>query len=942
MKKLNALFAVLALLCLLSSLGCTTTSNAASKSKTSISSISKIRQGTLDNGMSFFVRENGEPKNRIQLRLVVKAGSCLEDDDQKGVAHFVEHLCFNGTENFKKSAIVDYFESIGMKFGPEVNAYTTYEQTVYMLEIPANNPEILKTSLMVLRDWACAVSFDQEEIDKERGIIIEEWRYRTKTLKGRYTAFEDPIYVRGSRFEERPVLGDMDIIKNISRKRIIDFYKKWYRPEFMSVIVIGDANASMLENAVREVMGTIPASKQKIKLPEFTVPIPKEKTIDILRDKETTISEIYIVKRKEKPLTTEEEYAWSFFEEIFDQRCAELTKSLNAEWIYAGTGKRSQTNKTEFYVLQVCPKEGRFEQGFKIYLEELDNFLKYGPTESEMKIERQSHIQKLNQSYKNVNNHSNSEFTNNLINYTTSGGIIFAPSEETYQKEIKILNQLKAENIRQMAIKAFSDRGTTMLLFVPEKCQLPSESEIMDIWKNHKTHVSKSKYEDSEEDSMLMPRPAKKAQIKETKKLKELGATQYTFENGMNCIFKKTNFKNDEMVIYGYSTGGYYQLKEEEMPSASVCTGFMWNSGAGGKTNSQITKICQSKRINITMGINNSTEYFISTANSENIEQNLQLINMTMRSPEFSDAVWAKILEEYNRRAASFGTTASEVYTEKITHALYGDSLFKNLINKKFVSKLNQKEAERIYKDRIMNAGDFTFVIVGDFDEKKIVDLCAYYIGTLATGDKRDKPKCVLYPFPKKSETITVKFGEDKIGNVYMCFGGELPASKNMEEKFKDEIIIEQLASYLDIKLREVIREEKGGTYTIETSGWTSGISERDYKVEIQFHCEPERLEELRQEVINTIKDLKKGNVSDEIISKLRESYERDRETYSRNNYWWTNRIICEYITNEEPLWYTTNYKKIVSEWISKESILEAANKYLNTDRVFTAYLRPE
>ncbi|MBP5451621.1 MAG: insulinase family protein, partial [Treponema sp.] len=342
MKKFIKFSVPFFILCMFFQVACTTTSNESHRTlqdtQIQFEQEAPFRQGTLDNGMSYVIRENGEPKNRIQLRLVVKAGSCMEDDDQKGVAHFVEHLCFNGTEHFKKSAIVDYFESIGMKYGPEINAYTDYEQTVYMMEIPADNPEILRTSLMILRDWACAVSFEEEAIDKERGIITEEWRYRTQTLGGRMDTFETPIYLRGSRFEERPVLGDMNIIKKVSRKRIIDFYKKWYRPEFMSVIAIGDINANVLEDAVKDIMKTVPASKDKIKLPEYTVPLPQKKTIDIMCDKEITIDEIYIVMRKSNNLRVEDNYAWVYFRDIFNLRCFEKTKALNSEWINAKIG----------------------------------------------------------------------------------------------------------------------------------------------------------------------------------------------------------------------------------------------------------------------------------------------------------------------------------------------------------------------------------------------------------------------------------------------------------------------------------------------------------------------------------------------------------------------------------------------------------------------------
>ena len=942
MKKFTKLFALASSLCLISLFGCATTSNAASKKEAPVNIRPQFNEARLENGMTYIVRENAEPKNRIQLRLVVKAGSAMEDDDQKGVAHFVEHLCFNGTEHFKKSAIVDYFESIGMKFGPEVNAYTTYEQTVYMLEIPADNPEILRTSLLVLRDWACAVSFEQEEIDKERGVILEEWRARTQNLSGRFSAFEEPIYVRGSRFEERPVLGDMDIIKNISRARIVDFYKKWYRPEFMSVIAIGDIKSSVLENAIKETMGTIPAYKSKIRLPEYSVPVPRERTIDILRDKEITVNEIYIVKRKVKKLSIEEQYAWFFFKNIFNQRCHEAAKTLNSVFLNAAIGDFNKTNNTSFYFMQINPKNGRFTEGFESFLDQLGIFIDYGPTSDELENEKQSSILKLTQNFKNVKNQSSAVYTNNMVDYSVAGANIIVSSEAQYQKELKIINEMSKEKIMEMASRLFSDRGTTMLIFCPESSKLPGDAEIMNIWKNHKTAAIKVSSSDSSGDSILMTKPAKKAKVKESRTIKELGAKEYTFENGIKCIFKKTDFETDTISISAISHGGSFQLKEEDIPSSQAVIQYVINSGAGGKTNTQLSNIVNAKRIRFGMGLDNTAAYYQAIANSKNIEQALQLLSIHMREPAFSDDVWTRLMEEYNMKAAAFDSTPSSVYFAEMNRLRYGDSIFVAPVTKDYVSKMDKKKAERIYRELFTNPGDFTFFFIGDFNEKNLVDLCAYYIGTLETDSNHYEEKWIHFPFPKKSKTISVKKGNDKMGNICMRFGMELPEEKDIEKNFKDRIIAYQLADYLNIRLREVIREEKSGTYTIDTSASLAGCPERTFELEVKFTCDPMRQEELRQEVINTVIDLKNGNVSDGIITKLKENYERNTENLLRENYWWESRLIAELFVKCEPLWYTTDYKRIVSEWITKENILEAARKYLDTERVITGFLRPE
>ena len=907
---------------------------------------SAIKQGKLDNEMSYFIRENGEPKNRIQLRLVVKAGSNMEDDDQKGVAHFVEHMCFNGTEHFKKSAIVDYFETIGMQFGPEVNAYTNFEQTVYMLEIPADNPEILKTSLMVLHDWASAVSFNSEEIEKERGVIVEEWRLRTQGIQGRASDKEVELLLKDSRFAERVPIGSMDVVKNISRERIVDFYKKWYKPENMTVVAVGDIKASVLENAIKEVMGTIPASDKKSKLPVYKVPFQTQKVIDIMRDKELTIIESYIFqqKRETEPVTTvdqlREEYALSFASDVFNQRCQEITNSADAPWLGAGMGKIGLTNNNQGYLMQFFPKTGRFNEAFKLLLDEYERFMNHGITESELTRLKQGYLQSIQQSYANKDKHASSGYADNIVNHILTGRI-YISEEDNLKIASEIVNKITTEDILEVAKKSFDNRGTIMFLLAPESLEIPSEKEIMDIWKNYESEAAKEAYVDDVGDNMLMTKPAAKAKITGKKALKELGGTQYTFDNGVKIITKKTDFQKDSIAIYGGSKGGVFQLKEEEVPSANVAVEYAYLSGFNGKSYSQIVKILTSKNMSLNFGIGSTEEYFNGSANKDSIEEVLQMINLAFDKPQFTEEGWATLIGQYAQVAETYGARPTQVFSDKINEVIYGKNLYYHPLNKDWVAKLNPEIAERVYKERFSNPADFTFVFAGDFNEKELIDLCAYYLGTLKTNKNFDETRYAYFPFPSTSKTLTVKKGIDESGTVFIGFGGELPESDDIEKNFKENIIINQLVSLLDIRLREVIREDMSGSYGVSCSGYIDGWPERYYKVYVEFGCEPVREEELSATVIETIKEIQSGNISEELLTKLKETYTRNVETSLRNNYWWLNRFAAEILFTYEPLWYTKNTTKPV-DWITKEALVDAANKYLNTNRIVTGYLKPE
>lgn len=948
MKKLNKLFAAFFAAAFVASLllvtGCSTSKVENKSNGNQLVLDSAVKQGKLDNGVTYFIRENGEPKNRIQLRLVVKAGSCMEDEDQKGIAHFVEHMCFNGTENFEKSAIVDYFESIGMSFGPEVNAETSFEHTVYMLELPADNPEILKTSLLVLHDWACSVTFDPVEFEKERGVIIEEWRQRTQGVNWRVAMKEVGLVLKDSRYEKRLPIGDINVIKNIKLDRVVDFYKKWYRPENMAVVAVGDIKADFLEKAIKEVMGTIPASEKETKVPSFKVPLQTEKSITILRDKELSVTEICIFQQLEesKPVTTIEQIREGFISNIvmsiFNQRCHEKTSLPDAEWLTASSGMIDFTRKNYNLMLDMVPKAGRFKEALKAFIDEYERFLKYGVTETELERVKKSMLQGLQQSYENKDKHSSINYVNSLVNYYTLGNI-FTTEEDSLKISTKIINEITAEEILELTKKILADRGTMMLIIAPESADIPSEKEIVDIWKNYESEAEA--YKDDVVSETFMKKPSNKGKIIEKKALKELGGTQYTFENGVKIITKKTDFKKDSIAIYGGSKGGIYQLKEEEIPSAQISIDYSNLSGHGGITYSQFQKISTTKNLAVSIGMNNTREFFNATANKNNLEESLQLINLMFTKPQFGEDAWKTIYTQYSEIADSYGAKPMQVFSDKINELVMGKNIYSAPFNKDYVKKMDPKIAEKVYRERFANPADFTFIFVGDFNEKELVDLCAYYFGSLKTNDKFDETKYVYFPFPKESKSIVVNKGIDDKGHIYMAFGDSLPVCDDIDEKFRENEIIHQLASLLNIRLREVIREDKSGSYGVSTNGYIDGWPERYYRVSIEFGCEPARQDELYETVIDTIKEIQKGNISDDLIEKLKETYIRTTETNIRNNYWWLNRFTAEVLFEYEPTWFTKDTGK-VAEWITKEALVEAANKYLNTDVVLKAYLKPE
>ncbi len=943
MSKIKFVLAAALVAVSLLSVGCVSTSKKV-KNGTPLVWDPANKTGQLSNGMSYYVRKNSEPNNRITLRLVVKAGSCMEEEDQKGVAHFVEHLAFNGTEHFEKSAIIDYFEKIGMNFGADLNAYTSFEQTVYMLEVPADDPKMLETALLIMKDWASAISFDSEQVDMERGVVTEEWRL-SQGLQGRVSDAQIALLMKDSRFAERLPIGDMDIIKNVPRDRVVDFYKKWYRPEFMSIVAVGDAETDVLENAIKNTMGAIPASSGKVKLPKYKVPVQKGNNISIFKDPEQNYSIIQIFSQEENeaPSTTVEDIrrntARNIGAYVLNQRLSEIAMTPDSKWLQAINSAAGLSNFTTFYYLGIVPKEGMFKECLQAALDEYDRFMTFGVTESEVTRIKSALLANNEQSFNNKDKTASSIFADNIVNAELTGSIL-VDDTEYYNLMKEMIPSITVEEINKECRDAIVDRGNLMLIQASDKTELPTEEEILEIWKNS-SNSEITAYQDDVSDNQLMVRPSAKGKIASSKEIPELGVKEYVFENGIRILTKKTDFEADTVIMKASSKGGTYQVKDSDVPSANACLDYVLLSGLNGMTYNQLIKKLSASQVGLNFNITTTQELFQGNCKADQAEIMLQLLNLMFTTETFTDEAWQTIMPMYYEQAKGFGLQPNDVYNAKIKEILFGNDIRYAPFDLDFVAKMSPESAKKVYKERFGNPADFTYTFIGDFDEAELLDLCSYYLGSLKTSKNREETVYKYYKFPSKITTETVKKGIDKQGYVYIAFGGDLPAESDLEKSFEESLIISQLNELLNIRLREVIREDKSGAYGVSVSCNIDGWPKRFHRSEISFGCEPERCEELADEVINQLKILQNEPISKDYIEKLQETARRSRETSLRNNWWWLNRIEASLVFTYQPLWFASDIEKAIS-WITPENLQAAAKKYLNTENYVQVFLKPE
>ena len=907
-----------------------------------------IKNGTLENGMTYYVLRNAEPENRIMLRLVVRAGSNMEEEDQRGVAHLVEHMAFNGSEHFEENALVSYFESIGMNFGPEVNAYTSFDETVYMLEVPADDPEMLKTGMLVLRDWACAISFDQVQLDKERGVVTEEWRLG-RGLNGRITDTMVPLLLKDSRYAERLPIGSMDVVQNVSRERVVDFYKTWYRPELMSVVLVGDADEKVLEKAIKDAMSDIPASEKRIERPEYSIPSHSQKSIEILRDKEQPYPLVEILE----PLVldkclTESDFRYQmiidFSQDILNQRLSDITATASSPWLDAACFTDSFAQNVSFKALAFVPKQDMFDASLKLLLDEYDRLCVHGITSEELELEKQTVLSSIKQTYENRFHVSSASHASQIVDQILTGEPDLS-YEDFYRLTTKSAKSIRLEEVNNAVKELLSDRGTLLLALAPEdSTDVPSKEVLYETWRNYQSPVALEAKEESKLDGQIYERPKTKTSVKTKTRLSDLGATEYVLENNVRIIFKKTKFVDNSFVFYAGSQGGLSLVDDADIPSAKVASEYVSSSGANGISSTDFGKILSGYNVSLSFDIDDYDEYFYGWAASSDAEKLLQSLSAYFVKPDFTDDGWERVYSAYKTSADTRGADPSDAFADELISLVYGDSVRHLPVNASFLAQMNRSRAEELYRQRFNNAADFTYIFVGDFNENKLLSLCRYYLGNLPTSEQKEEPVWKEVPFPKGIKSSVVNRGIEPQSTVYIAFGTDLAAT-GAKEAWLDSELIDALASLLEIKLRESLREDKGGTYGVGVDTWISSMqtltSPRQACVHISFGCEPGREQELIDGALSVIEQLQIQGVDEETLVKLRENYRRNKEVSLKDNYWWLGQIASAGISNQRDVAFITDCDT-VPETISSECMRSLVMKYCPLNNYITATLEPE
>ncbi|MEI6091445.1 MAG: insulinase family protein [bacterium] len=895
-----------------------------------------IRVGKLDNGLSYYIRKNSKPENFAKFRLVVKTGAIQEDDDQTGLAHFIEHMAFNGTKNFPKNELVDFLQKAGMRFGPEINASTSMEQTLYELPVFLKDQAFLESAFQILQDWAGNMTLANDMIDGERGVIMSEWRQRFSSQRRLYDA-HSPIIFKDSKYAKRNIIGDTAILQNFKYDVIKRYYKDWYRPDLMAIVAVGDFDVDKIESMIKKSFSVLknPANERPNVLPEM--PYQKDLLISIAKDKEMPMEQAAVYFKLPKFETEtyngyKESIKRSLYDIMFSNRLTEFQTKPNPPFVYAGGGEGSFYGEKRSYNLQCAAKEGGLKNALDVMLTEAVRVKHFGFTKTEFdraKVDLLSNLEKAyNERHTRLSDSYVEEYTNNF----TDGDPI--PGIETELAFVKqLFTEMTLQEVSDLAKLYIKPENCVITASLPDKAgyTAPTESDLKTIFVSSLSKKLEP-YVDNTTDKPLFSKSLKKGSIVSETKNDKLGITELKLSNGAKVILKKTDFKDGEILFDAFSPGGLSLASDQDYISATVASNIVTEAGVDEFDQNTLTKLLTGKQIQLWPSIDDLYEGFRGKTVKGDLETFMQLLHLNFLYPRKDKESFNSVMDRLKPILANRSAVGKDVMADTI-NAILGQYNMRSM--PLTVDKLSQVDIDKAYKfynERFSDASGFTFVVVGDFDLNEMKGLLEKYIGSLPSKGGKENWKDLGIRYPNKAINKTITMGTGDRSVVRLMIPGKFDWT--MQNRYNLNALLEMV----DIKITEIVREEKSGIYSPDVYVSIDKYPSSEYCVIIEFVTKPNRVDELTNVIVKIMEDMKK-TIDPDDVEKVRKSQQQQRPINLKNNNYWMN-MMSSLQKNNEDMEYILNYDKLTDK-LNAEDMLNTAKKYLNTKNLIKVVLNP-
>ena len=897
-----------------------------------------IRTGTLPNGMTFYIRKNSEPDDRAMMRLAVRAGSVDEADDQRGLAHVLEHMAFNGSKHFPPGELVKYLESIGAQFGPHVNAYTSFDETVYMLNVPVDKAGALTRAFEAMTDFAGGIALEGGEIDKERGVVLEEWRGRLGANERMLQPQMNALF-GGSKYAVRNPIGTPENLKSFPHQRLRDFYRDFYRPDRMAIVVVGDIDPDDVEKQIRSHFGALPAPAAAAR-PPAPIPPHQDTRYAIVMDREAQGSSITVYhKRPRRDLVTVADYRRSLVQSLMYQmlnaRFSEIARQPNAPFLAASSGDDTLGRTLEAFVVSARVQDGASPRGLNALGQEIARVRQHGFGEAELARAKASMLARYERAYNERDKSESPDLADELVrNFLIAEG---APGIEVEVDLVKrFLPTITTAETAAIAREFITDGNRVVLSTAPEKAGLApvSETALSDALRTGLS-ASVEPWKDSIEGRALLAKAPPAGTVKSRREIAEIGVTVLTLSNGVEFWLKPTTFRNDQISFTSYAKGGLSLASAEDYLNASLATSLIGLSGVGGLTPVDMGKLLAGKLAGVGPNVGTYTHGMGGNTTPRDLETALQLLYLNFTAPNRDPASFNLMKQRLEASLANQAQNPNSVFGERARCVNTVNHYTCRTLKLEDVPKLNPDRMFAFYQQLYANAADFTFFMVGSFKVDEVVPLLEKYVASLPSkGSATSRANDLKLQFPEKVVREVVYKGQEPRSVTVMSFF----ADTKLEELETHRL--QAATSVVENKLRDILREQLGGTYSVGV-GYSNTSPLPGYgTTTVQFGSSPENVEKLQSAVMAEITRLRKEGPSAADVQAVKEAEKNGIQEGLRENGYWQGSLQALHILGRDPRGILRRIERADS--LNQENIHAAITKYFPAERHTIVTLMPE
>lgn len=898
-----------------------------------------VRTGKLSNGFTYYIRHNEQPAKHVELYLVNKVGSILEDADQQGLAHFMEHMNFNGTKHYPKNDLVDYLQKAGVRFGADLNAYTSFDETVYQLPLPTDDPSMLSEGIKIMRDWAQEATLDPSEIEKERGVVLEEERLG-KGAKDRMSRKYFPMLLNHARYADRLPIGTDDVLTKFKPEVIKRFHHDWYRPNLQALIIVGDVNAEEAEKLVKERFSDLKNPVNERERTKYTIPLTGKSQFMVVTDKEETSTNLDVMmKHRSKTLSTEQDYLVSIKSALLNEllnnrRYAELARDTAPAYTGVSLGTTGLLSNVDMLNFSVSAKEGRLEQSFMQSWRVLERIRRYGFTQSEFERTRQNYLRNMqvsvNEQGKTPSVSYVKEYQRLFLSGEASPGIAW---EYNFTKAH--IGEIKLSDITALLNEYLSSKDVDVLVSAPEKDkEMLPDSAIVQSWMAKVGKEELKPYVDEKVNVPLLSVNPKAGKVISRKEITGIGATELTLSNGVRVVLKPTLFKNDQILYGAFAPGGTSLYDGADFDVASNAGGLMARMGLGKLTPVQLSQVLTGKVVSSAATISLRSQTISAGSSAEDLETALQLTYLQFTEPRKDTLLFRNTMNTAIAGLANRYADPNSVFADSVSYTM-GNYNYRNAPpTAARLIRITLERAYQIYRERFSDASQFTFVFVGNFNIKRITPLLEQYLGSLPSQRKAVQARDLGIHIPSGILTKKIYKGTENKALARIVFSGDYQYSPVNNLKLK------ALSDVLQIKVLQQLREAESEVYSPQVQSSYNKYPQNRFAIIVSFGCAPKNAEHLVNMVEQELASLRENGPEADDILKFKAQYMKNVELALKDNGFWLGYLLGQYENHEDPLQALDTEKNL--DKIDAASLKQAAQIFLSGKNMITFELLPE